>query len=73
MRGIEPAELLIIANLKLKAVVSYQTSTLLNINKFLVKNIKVISINDIFNNSVFMPNKQIFIQSKYFFQKMNKK
>lgn len=67
--GIEPAELLIVANLKLKAVVSYQTSTLLNINKFLVKNIKVISINDIFNNSVFMPNKQLFIQSKVLFPK----
>lgn len=67
--GIEPAELLIIANLKLKAVVSYQTSTLLNINKFLVKNIKVISINDIFNNSVSMPDKQLFIQAKVVFPK----
>lgn len=67
--GIEPAELLIVSNSKLKAVVSYQTSTLLNINKFLVKNIKVISINDIFNNSVFMLDKQLFIQAKVVFPK----
>ena len=47
--GIEPAELLFTSNSKLKAVISYQSSALMNVDKFAKTNIKAISLADSLN------------------------
>ena len=46
---IEPAELLFTSNSKLKAVISYQSSALMNVDKFAKTNIKAISLADSLN------------------------
>ena len=51
--GIEPAELLFVNNQKLKAVISYQSSALMNIDKFSNGKIKAISLTDIFKAPTF--------------------
>lgn len=50
--GIEPAELLFVSNEKLKAVISYQSTALLNVHKFSNGNIKAITFMDIVNNKI---------------------
>ena len=47
--GSEPAELIFASNPKLKAVVSYQSSALMNVDKFAKMNIKAISLADSLN------------------------
>lgn len=44
--GAEPAELIFASNPKLKAVISYQSSALMNVDKFAKTNIKAISLAD---------------------------
>lgn len=48
-KGSEPAELIFASNPKLKAVVSYQSSALMNVDKFAKMNIKAISLADSLN------------------------
>lgn len=50
--GIEPAELLFTSNSKLKAVISYQSSALLNVNKFSNEKIKAVTFISFIDNSV---------------------
>lgn len=47
--GAEPAELIFATNPKLKAVISYQSSALMNVDKFAKTNIKAISLADSLN------------------------
>lgn len=48
-KGSEPAELIFASNPKLKAVISYQSSALMNVDKFEKTNIKAISLADSLN------------------------
>ena len=48
-KGSEPAELIFASNPKLKAVISYQSSALMNVDKFAKTNIKAISLADSLN------------------------
>ncbi|WP_417089007.1 glycosyltransferase family 52 [Megamonas funiformis] len=50
--GIEPAELLFTSNSKLKAVISYQSSALLNVNKFSNEKIKAVTFISFIDNSI---------------------
>lgn len=50
--GAEPAELIFASNPKLKAVVSYQSSALMNVNKFAKTDIKAISLADSLNVAI---------------------
>lgn len=50
--GAEPAELIFASNPKLKAVVSYQSSALMNVDKFAKTNIKAISLADSLNVAI---------------------
>lgn len=45
--GVEPAELIFKSNLKLKTVISYQSSALMNVDKFAKTNIKAVSLADL--------------------------
>ena len=45
--GAEPAELMFVSNPKLKAVISYQSSALMNVDKFAKTNIKAVSLADL--------------------------
>lgn len=67
--GIEPAELLFISNPKLKAVISYQSSALINVDKFSNKTIKAISLSDIFKTSIHPTYKKIMEQAHVLFPK----
>lgn len=66
-KEIEPAELLFYANTKLKAVISYQSSALLNVEKFSTNKVKVISLSKVFLKKVNIPYKSLFIKSKVIF------
>ena len=66
-KEIEPAELLFYANTKLKAVISYQSSALLNVEKFSTNKVKVISLSKVFFKKVNIPYKLLFIKSKVIF------
>lgn len=50
--GAEPAELIFASNPKLKAVVSYQSSALMNVDKFAKTDIKAISLADSLNVAI---------------------
>lgn len=65
--GIEPAELLFISNPKLKAVISYQSSALINVDKFSHNTIKSISLSDIFKTPIHPTYKKIMQQANVLF------
>lgn len=65
--GIEPAELLFNSNPKLKMVISYQSSALLNVNKFSMNKVKTISLSKVFLKKLDIPYKSLFIKSKVIF------
>lgn len=65
--GVEAAELLFINNNKLKAVISYQSSALMNVDKFSNKIIKSISLSDIFKTPIDPMYKKIMQQASVFF------
>lgn len=65
--GIEPAELLFISNPKLKAVISYQSSALMNVDKFSHNTIKSISLSDIFKTPIHPTYKKIMQQANVLF------
>lgn len=65
--GAEPAELIFAANPKLKAVISYQSSALMNVDKFSNKIIKSISLSDIFKTPIDPMYKKIMQQASVFF------
>ena len=67
--GIEPAELLFVDNPNLKAVISYQSSALMNVNKFSNNKIKAISLSDIFKTPIYPTYKEIMQQTNVFFPK----
>ena len=67
--GIEPAELLFVDNPKLKAVISYQSSALMNVDKFSNKQIKAISLSDIFQTPIYPTYKEIMQQANVAFPK----
>ena len=67
--GIEPAELLFVNNPKLKAVISYQSSALMNVDKFSNKQIKAISLSDIFQTPIYPTYKEIMQQANVAFPK----
>ena len=67
--GIEPAELLFVDNPHLKAVISYQSSALMNVNKFSNNKIKAISLSDIFKTPIYPTYKEIMQQADISFPK----
>lgn len=67
--GIEPAEILFTSNPKLKAIISYQSSALLNVDKFSNNKVKAISLSDIFKTPIYPIYKKIMQQSDVFFPK----
>ena len=67
--GIEPAELLFVDNPHLKAVISYQSSALMNVNKFSNNKIKATSLSDIFKTPIYPTYKEIMQQADISFPK----
>lgn len=67
--GIEPAELLITSNSKLKAVISYQSSALLNVYKFAKTNIKSISLANLLQIKIHPAYKKIMKETGIIFYK----
>lgn len=68
-KGAEPAEIIFAANPKLKAVISYQSSALINVDKFSNNKVKAISLSDIFKTPIYPIYKKIMQQSDIFFPK----
>lgn len=68
-KGSEPAELIFASNPKLKAVISYQSSALMNVDKFAKTNIKAISLADSLNVDIHPVYRNIMEKSGIIFIK----